>query len=404
MRKGGVDHETEYDRRKVFGVYRFCNFSSDGHSYFPAPTKFNLQSHQLYRNPCIPRITQHFDLCSDLLLWDKKLRQDALSRMLLLAFTFMLVGMLDALHTISFKGMPFFITQSSVAKATWFWIFARFFNALLMFAILLLPDKKITKDYRGLIIGSAVVITAIIGFIIYRFGNQLPLLMVEGKGTTSLKNGLEYFFSFILFAALIITLYQYHLDRSAAKLAIGLSLVFLLLTELVFTIYQSVYDLDNFTGHVFKVFGFYFILKGLYFSVEEEHHDQEQDTQNFLTELPGVIFKVVKQGEDFITVFSDGELLKELELTKEDFYERPLPEVFLEKDFPIQDYFRLAIKLRETVAFKMPFREKMLLFSLRPLIEEDDSEILIGTISDMTGIHREPPLNQKSRSNFKIVM
>ncbi|MFK9090078.1 MASE3 domain-containing protein [Bacillus salipaludis] len=44
------------------------------------------------------------------------------SRMLLLSFTFLLVGTLDLLHTLTFKGMPFFITESSVAKATWFWV------------------------------------------------------------------------------------------------------------------------------------------------------------------------------------------------------------------------------------------------------------------------------------------
>lgn len=40
--------------------------------------------------------------------------------MLLLSFTFFVVGALDVMHTLSFKGMPYFITESSVAKATWF--------------------------------------------------------------------------------------------------------------------------------------------------------------------------------------------------------------------------------------------------------------------------------------------
>ncbi len=85
------------------------------------------------------------------------------------------------------------------------------------------------------------------------FEGSLPLLVIEGKGTTVLKNSIEYFVSLILFVSLIISLYHYYLEKSEEKLYFALALVFLLLTELIFTIYQSVFDLDNFLGHVFKV-------------------------------------------------------------------------------------------------------------------------------------------------------
>lgn len=191
------------------------------------------------------------------------------SRMLLLAFTFLVVGTLDLLHTLSFKGMPYFFTDSSAAKATWFWVTARVFQSCFILALLLIPDRNLKRDYRGGIVLVGMVFASTIGYVIIQFENSLPILMVEGRGTTFLKNGIEYVISFILFVSLVITLYQYHLEKSEAKLAIALAFVFLLLTELIFTIYQSVFDLDNFTGHLFKAAGFYFILKSFYFLNQE---------------------------------------------------------------------------------------------------------------------------------------
>lgn len=89
--------------------------------------------------------------------------------------------------------------------------------------------------------------------------------IIEEKGTTLLKNSIEYGISFILFISLVISLYQYYLEKSEEKLYFALAFVLLLLAELIFTIYHSVFNLDNFLGYVFKVYGFYFILKGISF-------------------------------------------------------------------------------------------------------------------------------------------
>ncbi|WP_066387006.1 MASE3 domain-containing protein [Neobacillus mesonae] len=195
----------------------------------------------------------------------KVFRQTKSSRMLLLSITFFLVGAIDLLHTMSFKGMPFFITESSVAKATWFWVTARMLQAFLILLVLLLPDRKLKRDVHNASFIFGMIIVCTIGYTIFQFEQSLPVLMVEGEGTTFVKNVMEYAVSFIQFICLIVTLYQYHEQKCEAKLSIALALVFLLLTELVFTIYQSVYDIDNFTGHILKTLGFYYILKGFYF-------------------------------------------------------------------------------------------------------------------------------------------
>lgn len=111
--------------------------------------------------------------------------------LLLLAFTFFIVGTIDLFHTLSFNGMPFIITASSVQKATWFWVTARVIQTILMLTLILLSEKKLKRDYRLITLVVGVVLTATVGFIIISFEKALPMLVIEGKGTTMLKNGIE---------------------------------------------------------------------------------------------------------------------------------------------------------------------------------------------------------------------
>lgn len=326
------------------------------------------------------------------------------SRMLLMAFTFFLVGTLDLLHTLSFKSMPFFITESSIAKATWFWISARFLQALLIFSILLIPDRRLTRDYRVSAIVLGFIIAGSIGFSVINYEHSLPLLVVEGKGTTFLKNGLEYVVSIIQFGSLLITLIQYHVEKSEEKLALALAFVFLLLTELIFTIYQSVFDLDNFSGHIFKALGFYFILKSFYFSPANEiSHQSEQGTKRILYDLPGFIFKAVKKGNEFILTVIEGELLHQIGLDPEDLVTRPLTEVFSPNKGTLNDYCHLSLRLQESIRFEMDFMEKTFLISIKPTIEDVQIEAIIGTVIDMTGAHHFPVQRMNEKVNTKNV-
>ena len=325
------------------------------------------------------------------------------SKMLLLAFTFLTVGFIDLLHTISFKGMPFFLTESSVAKATWFWVIGRIINAVLILAILLKPDHKLTKDYRPLAFLGGATLTALIGFIVFYYEKTLPPLMIEGQGTTLLKNVIEYAVCFLLFIGLLTTLYKYHLEKNPGKLDIALGLVFMLLMELIFTVYQNIYDLDNFIGHVFKVFGFYFIFKGFYFSKSDDKKHESKPQEPF-HELPGFIFKAEKTGEDFICVFCEGMLLDEIGLTREELIGKSIAKVLTTNKVPFNEYCRLSSKLKENIAFEMNYMGRVMIVSLRSYSETDEHEILLGSVIDVTGIQYEAQFSRKAKKEFQAVM
>lgn len=335
----------------------------------------------------------------------KNLSTTRTTRLLLLTFTFFTVGMIDLFHTLSYKGMPFFIGESSVQKATWFWIAARCLQSIFMLSLILLPDKKLKKDYRFLTLTLGVILTCTIGFMIIYFEDTLPMLVIEGKGTTVLKNGLEYVVSCILFISLIVSLYQYHLDKREDKLYFALAFVLLLLTELIFTIYQSVFDLDNFLGHMFKVFGFYFILKGFYFT-ENDHEQSKQ--KEFIAEHPGLFFRVKKNGSQFICTNIVGELLKEIDQTQEEMIGRPITEILPTYAPSIHDYCLLTKKLKECVTFEMVYQDKFLLISIKPSIDEIGQDVILGTAMNMTGMFprrcNRDQVKKEVNKNYKIVM
>lgn len=327
-------------------------------------------------------------------------------RLLLLAFTFLTIGIIDLFHTLSFNGMPFFITASSVQKATWFWITARVIQSILMLTLILLPDKKIKKDYRYLSVTLGLLLTGAIGYIIIAYEKVLPLLVIEGKGTTLLKNGMEYGVSFILFISLMVALYQYYLDKKEDKLYFGLAFVFLLLTELIFTIYQSVLDLDNFLGHIYKVFGFYFILKGFYFSKYD--NEEKSNEQHSLADHPGLFFTLRKIGKQFVFTHIDGELLKGIPYSQKELAGVSISKVLPALDASLNDYCLLSKKLQESVTFEIQCQDTLWLISIKPTVDEIGQDVILVTAMDMSDVFPQrfhsKQIRQEENKNAKIVM
>ena len=87
----------------------------------------------------------------------------------------------------SYKGMPYFLTDSSVAKATWFWVISRTINSLFMLMIFLLPDRKLKHDLRWMIVFGGSLVAILIGYVVIHFEQSLPLLVIEGTWNDPIK-------------------------------------------------------------------------------------------------------------------------------------------------------------------------------------------------------------------------
>lgn len=213
---------------------------------------------------------------------------------------FFSIGLLDIFHTISYKGMPFFIADSSPYKATWFYIIGRLTQAIGLLMIILSKDKKIPAKSRLLAYFMASTYSIFWIAVLFYPTQLLPDLVIEGLGTTALKNGLQYFAIIVQAICTIVLLRRVIGDtKDIQSLMLVVASVYLMIGDSMFTTYVSVYDIANFMGHVFQVVGYYFLMRAFYHMSVEEPFERQREAQeqmkhmafhDHLTKLPNTNF------------------------------------------------------------------------------------------------------------------
>ncbi|TCT18284.1 PAS domain S-box-containing protein/diguanylate cyclase (GGDEF)-like protein [Melghiribacillus thermohalophilus] len=200
-----------------------------------------------------------------------------------IASTFLAVGILDLLHTLFYNGMPgLFTFESSVQKATWFWITARLTQAVFLFIIIALPNKNVSRPFKPVLFMLSLLYILGWSILIIQYEHQLPILVHEGAGTTPLKNTLEYAVNILHLLTIVVLFQHYRTSRKKSHLDLILALSFLFIGEIVFTTYLSVYDFQNFLGHLYKVIGYVYFMKGIYVATIKEPYDIQKKTEEAL--------------------------------------------------------------------------------------------------------------------------
>lgn len=187
------------------------------------------------------------------------------NRKLFLGIIFLSVGIFDLMHTLVYKGMPFFNLALTGQRATDFWVIARATEGigLILYLLNWIPPKKTLMALSFFYVG-------IVTFTIIQWGPDLPPLLNPNGGVSGLKVGIEYFICLMYFSAISIAIRRNKNNRNREDLNLIYALCFILLSEIVFTFYKNVYDTDNLLGHIFKVIGYFYILKSvLMFNVKE---------------------------------------------------------------------------------------------------------------------------------------
>ena len=188
---------------------------------------------------------------------------------LYLGASFLFIGILEILHALSYKGMPYFIAESSSYSATWFYIMARMTLALSLLIVLTSKPKIVPLAQRWIAYSLACLMAVVCMFIVYHPNHLLPNLVVDGVGPTVLKNGMQYLAIILQFILVLYLWKTFNVSRSHNKMVMIAS-VYLILGDLMFTTYHSVYDIFNFIGHIFQLLGFYFLIRALYYIAVED--------------------------------------------------------------------------------------------------------------------------------------
>ncbi|MGG0656854.1 bifunctional diguanylate cyclase/phosphodiesterase [Rummeliibacillus pycnus] len=191
------------------------------------------------------------------------------NRRLYIGALFLFLGITEIIHTLSYKGMPFFIEDSSPYSATWFYIIGRLTLPVGLLIIYILEPKKVSPARRWSTYGFAVLYVVIWMFLVFYPTHLLPALFIDGVGTTVLKKSLQCL-AILLQLILVVYLWKSRDSSPIERTMIILGSIFLILGDIMFTTYINVYDIRNFIGHIIQLLSYHFFLKALYYSSVEE--------------------------------------------------------------------------------------------------------------------------------------
>ncbi|MBF4691536.1 sensor domain-containing diguanylate cyclase [Fusibacter ferrireducens] len=179
--------------------------------------------------------------------------------LMILGIAYLFIGILDLLHTLSYKGMNIFTDYDYYANQVW--IATRFLESITIFiSFIILNYKKKINTY--VIFAIYLIVTTAIMLSIFNW-RIFPICFIEGVGLTPFKVISEYIISLILIISLACSRYYKNTFDKLTYNYIAVSILFTILSELAFTFYVSNYGFSNMIGHFFKIISFYCIYKAL---------------------------------------------------------------------------------------------------------------------------------------------
>ncbi|TFG03540.1 MAG: hypothetical protein EU542_01750 [Promethearchaeota archaeon] len=177
---------------------------------------------------------------------------------LIIGVSFLFIGIIDLIHTMAYAGMNIFIGYGSNLPTS-LWIVARYWQAISFLLALILFKKKINLHY--LVVLNSVFLTIILIII---FTGMFPVCYIEEtQRLTPFKIISEYIIDLIFFISLVwMYMRRNEFNRRVFSFII-ISILFMIISELAFTFYTSVYGFFNLIGHIFKIIAFYHMYKAL---------------------------------------------------------------------------------------------------------------------------------------------
>lgn len=181
-----------------------------------------------------------------------------------LAAAFLAVALLDLGHTLSFPGMPVFVTESSPSKGIIFWLAARSAGVIAMLAVAVMPLRRSSAKARRIILGVSVTAVAIVYWLGLWRPDLLPAMHVEGVGLTPFKVAYEYVLV-LAYGMTALLLLRKALRKVDTKFVyVSAAAAIMALSEVCFTIYVDVYTLPHVIGHLYKFIAYVFLYWALY--------------------------------------------------------------------------------------------------------------------------------------------
>ncbi|MDD5286371.1 MAG: MASE3 domain-containing protein [Desulfuromonadaceae bacterium] len=165
------------------------------------------------------------------------------------------IGVLDLLHTLSYKGMPIFTDYDYYANQLW--IAARYLESITILSafILLYQERRVKAEY--IFVCYSIITSLLVATVFY--WKIFPICFVAGKGLTDFKVYSEYTICAILIVSIVLLIRNRKKFTNTVYKFILLSIIYTIISELAFTFYIDNYGISNLIGHYFKLFAFLMI-------------------------------------------------------------------------------------------------------------------------------------------------
>lgn len=202
---------------------------------------------------------------------------------MLLAVVFLGVGFLDLIHTLSFPGMPAFITSNTHEKTIIFWLMARLLSAFGLLFIAWLPWHVVisNKGRWEMLIGMLFFLgfLSVVGF---KYPYLIPSTFVVGEGMSDFKRNVEFFVItlHVIAAIKFFTLMKTNHVFDMAGLFFAVTVI--VLSEIYFTQYTQFNDVFNLLGHVYKVIAYISIYQSILIVTIKNPYEQLRASQSLL--------------------------------------------------------------------------------------------------------------------------
>ncbi|OLS03830.1 MASE3 domain-containing protein [Tissierella creatinophila] len=238
-------------------------------------------------------------------------------KMIMFGCAFLLMGLLDAFHTFSYKGMPyFFIANDTANRATILWIFSRLIGSLGFMAAVSIPSNFICYIKKEVFAIVTTFFTVLLFLIVTYNPTFFPSMYIEGEGLTNIKIFIEYFIIFILAITFIIIETQYRKTLSNNEYQFMIALVLLIFSEFSFTSYGSIYDAFNYIGHLYKIIAYSILYKTIYIGNVITPYKEMKKAKNKLKRYSDNLNVIVKQRTKELEKLNEV-LLNDIEYAKE---------------------------------------------------------------------------------------
>lgn len=224
---------------------------------------------------------------------------------MLLAIGLLATGIIDFAHTLSFKGMPDFISPSDPEKAINFWLAARFTFAAMLATVSLRPWAPLRRPAtRHVALGAALALTALVIWFGLLHQHDMPRTFIAGHGLTSFKIGAEYLIIALLLVPAVIffraTRRQPQYDAPSLFAAAAISI----LSELCFTLYSDVTDIFNLLGHVYKLIAFGMIYRAVFIGSVREPFERVVEAEGRMRAASFYVRSLIEAGVDPLFMIS----------------------------------------------------------------------------------------------------